>query len=159
TDREIVEHLQEARRHLVKAKLLELVGNGRCRITERGRRVLADYPLGVDDSVLVQFPEFRRYIRKPRAAKDVEVPRAREYTLGYESYRAGRGLDDNPYRFDNADHQAWENGWFDARDDDAQSGRSCRRRPAPRRSPVRGRRATPGRPRRRIGRPSGGSPR
>ncbi|HEX7006662.1 MAG TPA: winged helix-turn-helix domain-containing protein [Alphaproteobacteria bacterium] len=124
TDREIVEHLQEARRHLVKAKLLELVGNGRFRITERGRRVLAEHPLGVDDSVLVQFPEFRRYIRKPRAPKDVEVPRAREYTLGYEAYRAGRGLDDNPYRFDNADHLAWENGWFEARDDDAKSGRS-----------------------------------
>lgn len=118
TDREIVEHLQDARRHLVKAKLLELVGSGRCRITERGRQVLADYPLGVDDSVLVQFPEFRRYIRKPREKSDTEVPRPREYNLGYESYRAGRGLDDNPYRFDNVDHLAWENGWFEARDDD-----------------------------------------
>ena len=123
SDREIVEHLQDARRHLVKAGLLELVGSGRCRITERGRRVLADHPLGVDDSVLVQFPEFRRFIRRPRAAKDVEVPRLREYSRGYEAYRLGRSLDDNPYRFDNADHLAWENGWFEARDDDESAAR------------------------------------
>jgi len=71
--------------------------------------------------VLVQFPEFRRYIKKPRETNDTEVPRPREYNLGYESYRAGKSLDDNPYRFDNADHLAWENGWFEARDDDAGS--------------------------------------
>ncbi len=56
---EIVEHLQEARRHLVAAGLLAIADYGHFTITERGQRVLAEHPMGVDDTVLTQFQEFR----------------------------------------------------------------------------------------------------
>jgi restriction endonuclease Mrr len=56
---EVRERLQTALAKLHRAKLIEAPAPGRFRITPRGRRVLADNPDGIDDTVLMQLPEFR----------------------------------------------------------------------------------------------------
>jgi restriction system protein len=99
------------------AGLIEVGSSGRCRITAFGRRILADHPGGVDDSVLMQ-------LRKPprlnghRAGRE---PPARmpsiDYQRGYEAFIAGANLADNPFPGDVRAYLDWENGWSQARDD------------------------------------------
>ncbi len=36
---------------------------------------------------------------------------------GYQAYLDGQSSVDNPYEFDTSKHLAWENGWFEARDE------------------------------------------
>jgi hypothetical protein len=109
--------LATAQHFLLAARLLTPLDGERFHITERGRRVLADNPMGVDDTVLMQFPEFRALIRRPSEPGAHDDPRPREYEEGYEAYRDGEMPADNPYEFDRIEHLAWENGWFGARDD------------------------------------------
>jgi restriction system protein len=47
--------------HLKKAKVLEPTEKGKFQITDRGMKLLSDVPLGVDNKVLEQFPEFREF--------------------------------------------------------------------------------------------------
>jgi len=47
--------------HLKKAKVLEPTEKGKFRVTDRGMKLLSDIPLGVDNKVLEQFPEFREF--------------------------------------------------------------------------------------------------
>lgn len=115
---DLLERLERARRYLVAAVLIEDLGEGRFRITERGRRALAEHPLGVDDSVLMEFPEFRAFVRESAEAGERAEPRSAEYDQGYRAYHGGVGPSANPYDFDTVKHLAWENGWFQARDED-----------------------------------------
>jgi ribosome modulation factor len=114
---EIVSHLRETRRHLVAAGLLAVADDGRFTITERGRQVLAEHPMGVDDSVLTQFPEFREFIRRSSPHRVPENPELGAQEEGYWAYLDGQSAVDNPYEFDTGKHLAWENGWFEARDE------------------------------------------
>lgn len=50
-----------ARTHLKKAMLIEIVASGRFQITERGRKVLEDRPVRIDNRLLAQFAEFREF--------------------------------------------------------------------------------------------------
>ena len=118
----LLHRVTAAFRYLCVAGLLDPDENGRCTITERGRDVLLDNPSGVDPSVLMTFPEFRSYIARPNPFRAEEDPPAvpepsGEFDKGYEAFRAGLGLTDNPYEFDTFAHLEWENGWCDARDE------------------------------------------
>jgi len=42
-----------------------------------------------------------------------------EYDEGYDAYRDGEGLQDNPYREATSDHDDWEAGWLEAASRDA----------------------------------------
>jgi len=89
------------------------------RITERGRNALKDHPMGLDDTVLMEFPEFREFVQETRTQPSAAGPHSRDYAEGYLAFRAGKGLADNPHAFETAEHLAWENGWFQARDEEA----------------------------------------
>jgi restriction system protein len=50
-----------ARTYLAKAALLDAVGRGRFRITQRGKELLATSPARIDRATLVQYPEFKAF--------------------------------------------------------------------------------------------------
>ena len=106
---------------LHRARLIEVSGPGRVRITPRGRKVLADNPDGVDDTVLMQLPEFRpaNGHPAPRAAHAATPQRTPtvDYQRGYEACLTGANLADNPHAPDVRAYLDWENGWSQARDD------------------------------------------
>lgn len=113
---EMFRRLSNARTYLAAAGLVEVGARDHFRITERGAAVLAANPKGVDDSVLMQFPEFRAFIRNSGEGPPPESPRTPEFEEGYAAHNAGKLPADNPYEFDTVKHLAWENGWFEARD-------------------------------------------
>ncbi len=87
---EIVSHLQEVRRHLVAAGLLSMADDGRFTITERGRQVPAEHPMGVDDSVLTQFGEFREFIRRSSPHRVPENPELVTQEEGHGAFLDGQ---------------------------------------------------------------------
>lgn len=107
--------LAEARERLELARLIAPLNGQRFRLTTRGRSVLVENPQGVDDTVLVQFEEFRSAILAERSAPSATT--SAEYERGYAAHLAGLGLADNPHAADSAAHLEWENGWSQARDD------------------------------------------
>jgi ribosome modulation factor len=126
-DAELIDLLQGARTHLLAAGALEPAGEDRLRLTSRGRQLLAAHPAGIDDSVLMEFPEFRRFVRRaatPKGDRRVAAAalREKEYDEGHAAFRAGRTAAENPYDQDSAQFLAWENGWFEARDEEVDHG-------------------------------------
>jgi len=115
---DMLQRLSAAKTYLTEAMLLTPLDGDGFAITPRGRSVLAEHPMGVDDTVLMQFPEFRRFILRTSEPSTHDDPRDREYEEGYEAYGDGKQPTENPYEFDRIEHLAWENGWFTARDDD-----------------------------------------
>jgi hypothetical protein len=114
TDDELLTHLDEARRHVAAALLVEMLDERHFRITPRGRAVLHSHPEGIDDSVLSQFPEFRHWLTRTHAHPPAEDARARDFQRGWLAQRDGRDLTDNPFATDTAQHQAWQDGWLEA---------------------------------------------
>lgn len=110
--RELAVHLAMVLAHAEAALLAEPLGSGRFRATPRGRHLLAAHPGGIDDSVLMEFPEFRAWLAKARPPHRREDTRAREFLGGFISYDQGSGLTDNPFATDTAQHAAWEDGWL-----------------------------------------------
>lgn len=123
TAADMLQRLSVVKTYLTEAMLLTLLEGDDFAITPRGRSVLAEHPMGVDDTVLMQFPEFRRFILRMSEPSTHDDPRDREYEEGYEAYGDGKSLTENPYEFDRIEHLAWENGWFTARDDDTAAKR------------------------------------
>lgn len=124
SDEEILRHLDHARRNLELAKLLKAVGTEGFQLTARGAEALREHPMGVDDSVLMAYPEFRAAIEGRDTAQikgAARLPRSMHYDEGYTAFHQGAGLSDNPYGFDTANHLGWENGWYEARDESAQT--------------------------------------
>ncbi|MBY0430704.1 MAG: hypothetical protein K2Q10_05870 [Rhodospirillales bacterium] len=117
---EILSHLEQAMHRLVVAGLLEPAPNGIFGITRRGRRVLDAHPDGIDDTVLVRFPEYRRYLRQ-WGNHVPEDSGEQAYDEGWAAFRDGKALTDNPHRPDTAPHQAWQNGWSEAGDQESPS--------------------------------------
>jgi ribosome modulation factor len=116
--------LRTALAKLHRAKLIEAPAPARFRITARGRQVLADNPDGVDDTVLMQLPDFRPVNghSSPGASSHGASNRSEraptvDYHRGYEACLAGANLADNPHPPDVRGYLDWENGWSQARDD------------------------------------------
>lgn len=59
-----------AKTYLTQAGLLERTGRGRFRITEQGKRVLAQSPTKIDIEFLEQFPSFREFQNRSRAPRE-----------------------------------------------------------------------------------------
>jgi len=123
------ERVAAAFRELCIAGLLDPDEDGRYVLTGRGETVLRENPLGVDSSVLMQFPEYRSRARRPfpfprEEGEDVRIvePKA-EYDDGYVAYGRGLTLTDNPHEYDTAAHLNWQNGWSQARDEATGPGR------------------------------------
>jgi hypothetical protein len=117
-DAEILERLELIARYLVEARLLAPAGDRRLAITPRGREALAAHPAGFDLADLMVYPEFARHIQARARARRAMDPRMPAYDAGYAAYRGGATPADNPYPLDTVDHLAWENGWFEALDED-----------------------------------------
>lgn len=111
---ELRDRLDRARRHLVAAQLIEMLDETRFRITPRGRAVLHQHPDGIDDSVLMDFPEFRAWVERITRHPPPEDSRTREFLRGWSALAEGRDLGDNPFSPDTAQHGAWEDGWLEA---------------------------------------------
>jgi hypothetical protein len=115
--------VEEAFAELLAAGLLAEGTGGRFRLTPRGRTVLEQHPLGVDESVLAEFREFRDFVRRAsRPAEPSETPALdaadnQAYLEGYGAYGAGRRAAENPHPADTAEHVAWDAGWFEALDE------------------------------------------
>jgi restriction system protein len=131
SDAELQTYLARARDRLFQAVLLTPFDDGRFAITPRGKQALSDHPDGIDDSVLMNFPEFRAFIEAEagRPVKRIgsnnndndnkggDDPRIVEFDQGYAAFHEGLSLQANPYEQDRVMHLAWENGWCEARDD------------------------------------------
>ena len=132
-DTELRTYLIRARNRLFQAVLLTRLDDARFAITRRGRQALSDHPDGIDDSVLMNFPEFRAFIEaeggrplKRLGSNDNDSgggddPRIAEFDQGYAAFHEGISLQANPYEHDRIMHLAWENGWCEARDDALQA--------------------------------------
>jgi hypothetical protein len=121
---EVRARLEAAEAKLRRAGLIEVPAHGRFRITARGRQVLDANPDGVDDTVLIQLPEFRPvngHSVTAAAVPAAPVPAQRaantEYHRGFEAFLAGVSLADNPHPPDVRAYLDWENGWSQARDE------------------------------------------
>ena len=92
-----------------------MLDSTRFRTTPRGRALLTRHPDGIDDGVLMDFPEFRAWLAGTEAG-DVapEDPRHREFLNGWSAGWEGGDLGDNPYPADTAQHAAWVDGWLEA---------------------------------------------
>jgi ribosome modulation factor len=90
------------------------------RISTRGRKVLEQYPDGIDDTVLMGFREFRLWLQQTARHTPPEDTAARAYQEGWTAQLCGRPHSDNPYLPDTVRHQTWENGWFEARDEEVE---------------------------------------
>ena len=111
---------------LAAAGLIAPGGESRFRLTARGRTVLERHPLGVDETVLAEFGEFREFAKRlsPRPeeseAPGPKTPANQAYLDGYGACMAGRGMTDNPHPVDTIQHIAWDAGWFEAMDEAAE---------------------------------------
>jgi len=118
TDDELVSRLRALSAHLVEARLLLPDGDGRLAITRRGREALAEHPAGFDTADLMAYAEFAAFVDSRRRSGAPLDPHAAEYDEGFDAYRSGGRPDDNPYPAETVSHQAWENGWCEALDED-----------------------------------------
>ncbi len=112
----VLQWLSRVAEMLRHASLLAAEAPGLYRLTTRGAQVLAEHPLGVDSSVLETFPEFRLWLSRRGELPHLAPEPA--FDEGHAAYLAQRTLADNPYPLDSAAHLAWENGWFDALDEE-----------------------------------------
>ncbi len=115
---EVLRRMDMLRRNLTEAQLVAPADGGRFAITQRGRDALKQHPAGFDTADLMVYPEFERFIRgisRPRRRMD---PHTAGYDKGFAAYWEGEAPTDNPHPSDIADHLAWENGWFEALDED-----------------------------------------
>jgi restriction system protein len=85
-------------------------------LTDRGALLLANHPGGVDQSVLLAFPEFRAYVAAQRRPEPKEDPHLSAFEAGLRAFNEGQSFGDNPHPTDSADHLAWECGWSEARE-------------------------------------------
>ena len=120
---EIATELEDVGKHLLAARLLERGDGDVFGLTRRGRQVLAAHPMGVDETVLAGFPEYRAFIRDFARRRTIDDPRIPRYEEGFAAQQEGRSLSENPYPPDSVDHLAWENGWSEARDAEAERER------------------------------------
>lgn len=108
---ELADHLDAARLHLAAARAIEMLDTLRFRTTPRGAALLRAHPEGVDDGVLMDYPEFRAWLKSIENHRRPEDPRPREFMDGWSARQRGSAQEDNPFPPDTAQHQAWGDGW------------------------------------------------
>lgn len=108
---ELALHLDGARLHLAAARAIEMLDALRFRTTPRGVALLRAHPDGVDDGVLMDYPEFRAWLKAAQHAGRPEDPRPREFMDGWSARLRGGAQEDNPFPADTAQHHAWSDGW------------------------------------------------
>jgi restriction system protein len=113
---EVRSRLEAVTAKLDRASLIERAAANGFRITARGRKVLADHPDGVDETVLLRFKEAPAAGRRDET-REVRAPARSAYEAGYEACGEGYGLADNPHPSDARAHLDWQNGWSQARDE------------------------------------------
>lgn len=113
---ELRHRFEEAARLLEGAGAIAPAGQGLYRLTERGARLLAEHPGGVDQSVLHAIPEFRAFVAALSRRGPEGDPRLPAFHAGMQAFGDRRALSDNPFASDTPDHLAWECGWSEARD-------------------------------------------
>lgn len=112
---------------LLAAGLIEEVKGGGFQLTARGRTVLENHPMGVDESVLAEFREFRDFVKKHDApvaggdAAPLDATSSRAYLDGYGAFGGGKRATENPHPPDMAEHMAWDAGWFEAFDESVEN--------------------------------------
>ncbi len=116
---EVRRRLKRCALQLVAAGALEPVTGSRFRLTQRGRELLAEAERGIDETVLMRFPEYRAFLARTGGTEAADDPRRDAFVAGMEAFQAGLPPTANPHPFDSVDHLAWENGWFTARDEAA----------------------------------------
>ncbi len=119
SEEEVRRRIEVIRRLLAEARLVEPEDGGRFHLTPRGEEALRRHPAGVDTADLMVYPEYAEFTHRRGRSHASMDPRTAAYDRGYAAYRAGRRLADNPHGPDTVDHLAWENGWFEALDEDA----------------------------------------
>ncbi|TNF20393.1 MAG: hypothetical protein EP318_11045 [Rhodobacteraceae bacterium] len=107
--------------HLKIARILEPDAEGRLALTARGREVLDRHPDGLDQTILVTFPEFAAYLHASAHHPAGMDPRVQSYDEGYSAQQDGLPFTANPYSENSVDHQSWENGWMQAQDTQQQA--------------------------------------
>ena len=110
--------LQENTDGEMKTKIAFVRTDGKWRLTERGIAALREHPDGLDQSDLMQYPEYAAHVRATAHHSSGMDPRENSYDQGYQARRDGLPLTANPYAFDSVDHQSWENGWMEAADEE-----------------------------------------
>ena len=115
-DGELRAALRAIVRSLAAARLLAPAARERFVVTGRGRAMLEAHPEGIDESVLVEFAEFRDFVTREAQHRPPKDACSERYDEGFAAHEAGASFVDNPHASDSVDHQAWENGWFAARD-------------------------------------------
>lgn len=110
---EMSAHLDRARRHLWAAQAIEMLDGLRFRTTPRGVALLRAHPAGVDDGVLMDYPEFRAWLQALQHLAPPEDPRPREFLDGWTASQRGCALEDNPFAAETAQHDSWEDGWLE----------------------------------------------
>lgn len=104
--------------HLRIARILEPAEDGALALTDRGQQALEDYPDGLDQTVLVKYPEFAEHLQKTAHHSAGMDPRMASYDEGYIARQEGVSFQANPYSENTVDHQSWENGWMQAQEKD-----------------------------------------
>lgn len=99
------------------ACILETVPDGGWQLTRRGRRALEQHPEGLDQTDLARYPEFAAHLRDTAHQPCGMDPRGEHFDEGFRACMNGQPFTANPYAFDNADHQAWESGWTEAKEE------------------------------------------
>lgn len=108
---ELTAHLDAARQRLWAASTIEMLDAFRFRTTPRGLALLRSHPDGVDDGVLMDYPEFRSWLAAGQHHGRPEDPRPDEFMEGWSARQRGGAPEDNPYAAETAQHQAWAEGW------------------------------------------------
>lgn len=113
---ELRRRLGRAQARLAGARAIACPNGERYELTPRGSMLLETHPGGVDQSVLLGFPEFQAYLAAQARAEPKEDPHLPAFEAGVRAFNEGLAFADNPFASDSADHLAWECGWSEARD-------------------------------------------
>lgn len=115
-DRALGRRLRAVGTYLAGAGMLQVHSGDTLVITDRGLRAIAECPAGFDPADLLRDAEIRQRLRVKRRREAPSDPRNDRYADGYNAWRSGYRITDNPFRQDSVDHLAWEDGWCEARD-------------------------------------------
>ena len=109
-DKALGRRLRVVGTYLTEAGMLQFHSGDTLVITDRGLRALAACPTGFDPGDLVNDSDIRHRLRTVRRRELPSDPRNDRYADGYNAWRNGHRITDNPFRQDSVDHLALEDG-------------------------------------------------